>query len=102
MTNPLTKGLRPIHPGEILREDVLPTLGRPKAEIARLLGISRNTLDGILNEKRPVTAHVALRFGKMFGNGPEIWLNLQARYDFNLARKDLGETLEAIPRLEAA
>ena len=102
MTNPLTKALRPIHPGEILREDVLPALGRPKSEIARFLGISRNTLDGILNEKRPVTAHMALRFGKMFGNGPEIWLNLQERYDFKLARKDLGDTLDAIPRREEA
>ena len=44
MTNPLTKGLRPIHPGEMLREDILPAVGRPKTEIARLLGISRNIL----------------------------------------------------------
>ena len=55
MTNPLTKGLRPVHPGEMLREDILPAVARPKVEIARLLGISRQTLYDILNEKQPVT-----------------------------------------------
>lgn len=102
MTNPLTKGLRPVHPGEILREDVLPALGRPKAEIARLLGISRQTLYDILGEKQPVTAAMALRIGKMCGNGPEIWLNLQKRYDLKIAERELGDALDAIPRLEAA
>lgn len=102
MTNPLLKGLRPVHPGEILREDVLPALGRPKTEIARLLGISRQTLYDILNERQPVTAAMALRLGKMCGNGPEIWLNLQKRYDLQIAERELGDTLDAIPRLEAA
>ena len=102
MTNPLLKGLRPIHPGEILREDVLPALGRSKAEIARLLGISRQTLYDILNEKQPVTATMALRIGKMCGNGPDIWLNMQKRYDLKIAERELGDALDAIPRLEAA
>lgn len=102
MPNPLLKGLRPIHPGEILREDVLPALGRPKTEIARLLGISRQTLYDILGEKQPVTATMALRIGKMCGNGPEIWLNLQKRYDLQIAERELGDALDAIPRLEAA
>lgn len=102
MSNPLTKGLRPVHPGEILREDVLPALGRPKTEIARLLGISRQTLYDILNEKQPVTAAMALRLGKLCGNGPEIWLNLQKRYDLKIAERELGDALDAIPRLEAA
>ena len=62
--NPLLAGLRPVHPGEILREDVLPALGLPKAEIARLLGISRQTLYEILHEKQPVTPAMALRVGK--------------------------------------
>ena len=102
MTNPLTKGLRPIHPGEILREDILPALDRPKTEIARLLGISRQTLYDILNEKQPITAHMALRIGKLCGNGPEIWLNLQRAYDLKRAEKELGDTLDAIPLLRAA
>jgi addiction module HigA family antidote len=94
--------IRPIHPGEILREDVLPALGRPKTEIARLLGISRQTLYDILGEKQPVTAGMALRLGKMCGNGPEIWLNLQKRYDLKIAERELGDALDGIPRLEAA
>ncbi len=102
MTNPLTKGLPPMHPGELLREDVLPALGRPKTEIARLLGISRQTLYDILNERQPITAVMALRIGKMCGNGPDIWLNLQKRYDLKIAEAELGAALDAIPLLRAA
>ena len=94
--------IRPIHPGEILREDVLPALGRPKTEIARLLGISRQTLYDILNQKQPVTAHMALRLGKLCGNGPDIWLNLQQRYDLQIAERELIDELAKIPQLEAA
>jgi antitoxin HigA-1 len=94
--------IRPIHPGEMLREDVLPALGRPKTEIARLLGISRQTLYDILNEKQPVTAAMALRLGKLCGDGPEIWLNLQKRYDLQIAERELGAELDKIPHLEAA
>lgn len=101
MTNSLTKGLRPVHPGEILREDILPAVARPKTEIARLLGISRHALFGVLNEKHPITANMALRLGKMFGGGPEIWLNMQTNYDLKLAKKNLGDALDAIPLLEA-
>ncbi|HEX2727373.1 MAG TPA: HigA family addiction module antitoxin, partial [Beijerinckiaceae bacterium] len=71
--NPLLKGLSPTHPGEVLREDVIPALALPKTEIARRLGISRQTLYDILDEKQPVTAAMALRLGKFFGNGPEFW-----------------------------
>ena len=94
--------IRPIHPGEILREDVLPALARPKTEIARLLGISRQTLYDILNEKQPVTAQMALRLGKLCGNGPAMWMTLQTRYDLQVAERDLAEVLDKIPRLEAA
>lgn len=102
MQNPLTKGLQPMHPGELLREDVLPALARPKAEIARLLGISRQTLYDLLGERQPVTAQMALRLGKLCGNGPNIWLNLQQRYDLAMAERELGDALNAIPVLEAA
>jgi addiction module HigA family antidote len=71
MPNPLLKGLRPVHPGELLREDILPALGRTKAEIARLLGISRQTLYDILNERQPVTPAMALRLAKLLGGSPE-------------------------------
>jgi addiction module HigA family antidote len=102
MTNPLLKGLRPVHPGEMLREDILPAVGRPKTEIARLLGISRQTLYDILNEKQPVTPAMALRLARMFGGSAESWVNMQRNYDLRRAERDLGEALDAIPRLEAA
>lgn len=102
MTEKRRWAIRPIHPGEILREDVLPALGRPKTEIARLLGISRQTLYDILNEKQPVTAHMALRLGKLCGNSPDIWLNLQQRYDLQIAERELQDELAKIPQLKAA
>src|SRR3954465_7009645 len=71
-TNALLRGLQPIHPGEMLREDVLPSLGKSKTEIDRLLGISRQTLFDILRERQPVTPAMALRFGKLLGNGPDL------------------------------
>jgi antitoxin HigA-1 len=102
MANPLVAGLRPMHPGELLREDILPAVGRPKTEIARLLGISRQTLYDILNEKQPVTPVMAMRLAKMFGGGPESWINLQRNYDLKIAEAELGDALDAIPLLEAA
>ncbi len=59
--NPPLRGLARVHPGELLREDVLPALGKPKAEIARLLRVSRQTLYDILAEKQPITPAMALR-----------------------------------------
>ena len=102
MTNPLTKGLRPVHPGEMLREDILPAVGRPKTEIARLLGISRQTLYDILNEKQPVTPTMALRLARMFGGSPESWTNMQSSYDLKIAQAGLGDALDRIPRVQAA
>jgi len=100
--NELLKGLRPTHPGELLREDILPALGRPKAEIARDLGISRHTLYELLNEKQPVTAQMALRLGKLCGNGPELWGRMQLTYDLAVAAESMTDELARIPTLEAA
>lgn len=90
----------PMHPGKLLREEVLPALGCPKTKIARLLGISRKTLYDILDEKQPVTPAMALRIGKLCGNGPMLWLNLQLRYDLWQAARTTA--LNAIPTLKAA
>ncbi len=90
--------LKPLHPGELLREDVMPALRKPKAEIARLLGISRQTLYDILNEKAPVTADMAVRLGKLCGNGPNLWINLQRRYDLWHAERRID--VSKIPTLE--
>ena len=99
---PPKRGLPPMHPGELLRDEVLPAWGRSKTEIAKLLGVSRQTLYDILDEKQPVTPGMALRLGKLCGNGPDLWLNLQKRYDLRRAEQELGEKLRAIPTLEVA
>ena len=96
------RGLAPMHPGELLREEILPALNRPKTEIARLLGVSRQSLYEILLEKQPVTPTMALRLGKLCGNGPDLWLNLQKRCDLHRAMQELGARIDAIPTLEVA
>jgi antitoxin HigA-1 len=100
--NTLLRGLAPVHPGEILREDVLPALGKTKAEIARLLGISRQTLHDILEERQPVTPAMALRIGKLCGNGPDLWVDLQRSFDLDVAERELGDEIKKIPTLTAA
>lgn len=102
MTNPLLKGLRPVHPGELLREDVLPALDRSKTEIARLMGISRQTLHELLAEKQPVTVPMALRIAKLIGDTPEVWLNMQRAYDLRIAEREMAEEVARIPTLKAA
>lgn len=99
MTNPLLKGLRPTHPGEILREDVLPALGISKTEAASDLRISRQQLYDILNEKKPVSSRMAHRIGKLTGTSPELWAAMQMRYDL---ATQVPEGLDLIPVREAA
>lgn len=71
----------PTHPGALLREDVIPATGRTKSEIASLLGISRRRLYAILGERKPVSPSVAVRLGKLFGDGGGVWTRMQAAYD---------------------
>ncbi|MGY3471081.1 addiction module HigA family antidote [Bradyrhizobium sp. LM6.11] len=68
----------PVHPGAVLREDMLPASGKTKVEIARLLGISRQHLHDIMEEKKPLSPEVAVRVGKLFGGGAGIWVRMQA------------------------
>ena len=91
--------IEPAHPGEILREDVLPSLALSKTAVAEALGISRQTLYDILNEKQPVTAEMAVRFGKLFGNGARFWINLQRSHDLAVAERTVD--VSEIPTLEA-
>ena len=88
----------PSHPGALL-DDIIPATGRSKTEIARLLGISRQQLYDIMAEKKPVSAAVAVRIGKLFGNGPGVWLRMQATYDGWRAERDVDvsaiETIRA-------
>jgi addiction module HigA family antidote len=101
MTTLLT-GLRPTHPGEILREDVLPAVGRSKAEVARLLHVSRQTLYAILDEKQAITTPLALKLAKLTDTSPEMWLNLQQAYDLRRTASAMAAELEEIPTLAAA
>ena len=90
----------PTHPGALLREDVLPAVNRPKAEVARLLGISRQHLHDILAERKPVSPEVAVRLAKMFGGEPLAWVRMQGALDtWNAAR---SVDVSAIPTLTAA
>lgn len=72
---------KPTHPGAILREDVLPELRMTQTELALRLGVSRLTVSEILHEKRPITPDMAVRIGKLLGNGPGIWLRMQQTLD---------------------
>ena len=90
----------PMHPGELIREDLLPALGVSKTELARSLGISRQTLYDILNERQPVSAEMAVRFGKLFGNGARFWANMQRAFDLAIAEQNVD--VSRIPTLTAA
>ena len=92
----------PTHPGAILRVDVLPALGLSTAEAAQRLGISRQTLHAILTEKAAVTAAMAVRIGKLCGNGPALWMRMQAARDLWLAEQELADEVANIPTLKAA
>ena len=98
----MTSGLRPTHPGEILREDVLPALEMPKAKIAEALGVSRHTLYELLGERQPVTTQMAIRLGKLCGNGAHIWAQMQLNYDLATAAVAMADEIERIPTLQAA
>jgi addiction module HigA family antidote len=91
----------PNPPGELLRE-VIPATGKNKTEIAELLGISRQHLYDILRERKPVSAAVAVRLGKLFGDGAGVWVRMQGAYDTWHAERDLADEIRKIPRLKAA
>jgi len=93
---------QPTHPGVLFGQDVLPELDggrRTIGEIATLLGVTRQTLHRVMAGQTAVTPDMAVRLGKLCGNGPELWLNMQARYDAWEATRRLGKTLEKIPTL---
>jgi len=87
----------PTHPGAVLREDVIPATGKTKAEIAQLLGISRQHLYDILRERKPVSPALAVRLGKLFGDGAGVWVRMQAAYD--TWRAERSEDVSKIPTL---
>jgi antitoxin HigA-1 len=94
-------GLPPIHPGEFLRE-ALEELGTSQAEFARAIGVSPMRISHIVKGSRPVTAELALLFGRAFVQSPQYWLNLQAAYDLKTAEREIGGRLRAVRPLEHA
>ena len=74
-------GLAPVHPGEIIREDILPSARLSVTAAAKALGVSRQMLHDIIAERRPLSAVMCLRIARLFGGSPEMWIRLQATYD---------------------
>lgn len=94
--------MKPPHPGAILRLDVVPALGISIVQSARELGVSRQLLHGILAEKLPVSAEMAVRLGKWCGNGAHLWIALQRDYDLWQAEHKLAKEISGIPTRAAA
>lgn len=89
--------MTPVHPGEILREDVLPALKLSVSEAARQLGVSRQTLHRIMAGTHSITPEMAVRIGKFCGNGPGLWLRIQQRYDLWHVERRLRDEIDKIP-----
>jgi addiction module HigA family antidote len=81
-------GLPPVHPGEILKEDILPSAGLSVTAAAKALGVSRQMLHDILSERKPLSAVMCLKISRLVGGSPELWMRLQASYDLKMAEQD--------------
>jgi addiction module HigA family antidote len=97
----LTNNLPAIHPGEFLSE-ILTEMGISQAEFARAVGLSPMRISHVIKGTRPVTAELALLFGRAFDQTPQYWLNLQAAYDLKMAEADMGERLADVHSLAHA
>lgn len=93
---------RPTHPGEMLREDYLPDYGLTVAGLADALGVSRQTVNELLRERRSLSPEMALRLSRLFGNSPEFWLNAQRAVDLWDAAQAIKADVERIKPLSAA
>lgn len=97
----IKSGLPPVHPGEFLRE-ILEERRLSQAHFARVIGVAPMRISHVIKGSRPVTAELALLFGRAFRQSPQYWLNLQAAYDLKLAERAIASQLKAVPELEAA
>ena len=86
--------LPPVHPGEILLEDFMKPLGLSQYRVAKDIGVSPVRIGQIVHGKRGVTVDTAMRLGRYFGTSAEVWLRLQAHYDLEVAREQIGERIE--------
>ncbi len=90
----MAKKLKPVHPGEILREEFMKPLGLSMNKMALDVRVPVTRIADIVNEKRAMTADTALRFARYFKNNPAFWLNLQTRYDLEVAEDEIAEKVE--------
>ena len=97
----MINNMRPIHPGEQLRDE-MEELNLSARALARALGVPVNRITGILNEQRAITADTALRLARYFGGTPEFWLNLQSAYELRRTRQEAGKKIEKIVTPRAA
>jgi len=97
--NTRKREVRPIHPGEMLRVDFLPDYNMTVTSLARALGVSRQTVNELLRERRSVSPEMALRLSRLFGNSPEFWLNAQRAVDLWDAAQAIGADVERIKPL---
>ncbi len=92
----MTRKLKPMHPGEVLREEFLVPLSMSAGALARACGVPRTRIERLANEEIGVTADTALRLAKVFGTSPELWLNLQNDFDVQTAKREIGKELDKI------
>ena len=102
LKNTEARKITPTHPGEMLREDFMPDYGLTISSLAKKLGVSRQTINELLRERRSISPAMALRLSRLFGNRPEFWLNAQLAVDLWKANKQHNKTLGRIQRLNAA
>lgn len=100
--NTTQRQIPPTHPGEILREDFLPDYGLTTATLADALGVSRQTINELLRERRSLTPLMALRLSRLFGNSPEFWLRAQQARDLWESERRFQKELDRIRALDAA
>ena len=98
----MKNGMRPIHPGEILREDYLLPLAMTPHALSKALQVTPTRINDIVNQKRGITADTALRLARYFGGDAQSWLNLQQAYDLKMATNEqFQQVLEKIQPLVA-
>jgi addiction module HigA family antidote len=102
INNTIKREIPPTHPGEMLREDYLPDYELNATLLAKALGVSRQTVNELLREKRSVSPLMALKLSRLFGNSPEFWLSAQHARDLWKAEQDFKQELSSINPLHAA
>lgn len=102
LRNAAPRTIKPTHPGEMLREDFIPDYGLTVTALARNLGVSRQTINELLRERRSITPDMALRLSRLFKNSPEFWLNAQRAVDLWTAQRNRKKELDRIKPLDAA